>query len=223
MISAILCQLSMKTNACCKKYNAEQFRLQVIAHFCLGMDYLKPYLIQNVRQLYGSGEELAGPFSVKQWLHFMSKDKEWCDSIFLAGVASCWGLRITVIRSDSCAEVQYRHSKPLSEVDIVLMYNCKMATGHYWGCMRFDGTYCEGLKVVGAHGYKEPPKRKPELQEDFILVKKTRLIELEQKEAILDQMIKQFKEKGLKGGREYKLVKEGREMMGREIKRREEG
>ena len=164
MISAILCQLSMKTNACRKKYNAEQFRLQVIAHFCLGMDYLKPYLIQNVRQLYGSGEELAGPFSVKQWLHFMSKDKEWCDSIFLAGVASCWGLRITVIRSDSCAEVKYRHSKPLSEVDIVLMYNCKMATGHYWGCMRFDGTYCEGLKVVGAHGYKEPPKRKPELQ-----------------------------------------------------------
>ena len=82
MISAILCQLSMKTNACCNKFNVEQLRLQVIAHLCLGMDYLKPYLIQNVRQLYGSGEELAGPFSVKQWLHFMSKDKEWHDSIF---------------------------------------------------------------------------------------------------------------------------------------------
>ena len=118
MISAIPCQLSMKMNACCNKFNAEQLRLQVIAHLCLGMDHLKPYLIQNVRQLYGSGEELAGPFSVKQWLHFMSKDKEWCDSIFLAGVANCLGLRITVIRSDSCAEVHYRHSKLLSEADI---------------------------------------------------------------------------------------------------------
>ena len=74
----------------------------------------------------------------------------------------------------------------MSEVDIALMFNCKMDTGHYWGCMRFDGTYSAGLKVVGAHGYKEPPKRKPESQEDFILVRKTRIVELEQKEAILD-------------------------------------
>ena len=113
------------------------------------------------------------------------------------------------------------------------MYNCKMATGHYWGVMRFDGKYCDSLKVVEAYGYKEPPKRKPELQEDFILVKKTRLVELDQKEAILDQMIKQFKEKGLKGGREYRLVQEGREMkenqmmgremMGREVKGRGRG
>ena len=87
----------MKTNACHKKFTAEQFSLQVIAHMCLGIDYLKHYLMKNVKQLYGSGEELAGPFSVKQYLHIMSKDKQWCDSIFLAGVSSCWGLRITVI------------------------------------------------------------------------------------------------------------------------------
>ena len=178
-----------------------------------------------VKQLYGSGEELAGLFSVKQYMHFMSKDKEWCDSTFLlADVASCWGLRITVIRSDSCAEVQYRHCKLLSEVDIALMYNCKMATRHYWGVMRFDGEYCDSPKVVGAPGYKEPPKRKPEAPEDYILVKKTRLVELQQKEAILDQMIKQFKEKGLKGGMGIQISSEGKgsQMMGREIMGREE-
>ena len=76
--------------------------------------------------------------------------------------------------------------------------------------MRFDGTYCAGLKVVGAHGYKEPPKRKPESQENFILVKKTRIVELEQKEAILDQMIKQFKEKGLKGGKGIQISAGGK-------------
>ena len=200
----------MTTNACHKKFTAEQFRLQVIAQMCLGFDYLKHYLMENVKQLYGSGEELAGPFSVKQYLHFMSKEKEWCNSIFLAGVSSCWGLRITVIRSDSCAEVQYRHSKLLCDVDIALMYKCKMATGHYWGVLRFDGQYCDSLKVVGAHGYKEPPKRKPELQEDFKLVKKTRLVELEQKEAILDQMIKQFKEKGLKVGKGIQISSGGK-------------
>ena len=30
-------------------------------------------------------------------------------------------------------------------------------------------------------------------------------------------MIKQFKEKGLKGGREYRLVQEGREMKGSQM------
>ena len=55
-----------------------------------------------------------------------------------------------------------------------------------------------------------PPPKKPELQEDFILVKKTRFIELEQKEAILDQMIKQFKEKGLKGGKGIQISEGGK-------------
>ena len=85
------------------------------------MEYLGMFLKKEVTQLYGSGEEESGPFSMKGYLQFMWKDVEWCDSIFISLIASCWGLRVTVVRSDSCAEFQYRHDKALSEVDIGLL------------------------------------------------------------------------------------------------------
>ena len=52
-------------------------------------------------------------------------------------------------------------------------------------------------------GTRSPPK-------ENLSYKRTRLIELEQKEAILDQMIKQFKEKGLKGGKGIQISEGGK-------------
>ena len=172
----------------------------MIAHACEGMDYLKMFLNKEITQLYGSGEEENGPFSIKGYLRFMLTDGEWCDSIFIYLIASCWGLRVTVVRSGSCAEVQYRHDKPLSEVDIGLMFNCSMSCGHYWGLMWFDGMYCTSRKVAGASGYhpdEDKQTGKGDGGGEVVMITRQRLVELERKE-IFDEMLKVYQE-GSKG------------------------
>ena len=58
-------QLFFRSKFCKDNYKALQFRRQVIAHAYEGMEYLKMYLKKEVTQLYGSGEEESGPFSIK--------------------------------------------------------------------------------------------------------------------------------------------------------------
>lgn len=216
MINAVMEQLSFKSQYCEQTYKAVQFRRQVIAHACEGIEYLNMFLKKEIRELYGSGEEDHGPFSVKGYLKFMLRDGEWGDSIFLYLIASCWGLRLTVVRSDSCVEVQYRHEKPLSEVDIGLLYNCSLSCGHYWGLMRFDGYYCTSRKVAGASGYHpdQDKLKDPNTGDsgdggdggEVVMVTRKRLQELERKEKIFDEMLKVYQEGG--GGKGVRTTKE---------------
>ena len=74
-------QLSVRSKFCKDNYKALQFRRQVIAHACEGMEYLKMFLEKEGKQLYGSGEEEPGPISIKGYLQSVLKDAEWCDSI----------------------------------------------------------------------------------------------------------------------------------------------
>ena len=124
----------------------------------------------------------------------MLTDGEWCDSIFIYLIASCWGLRVTVVRSNSCTEVQYRHDKPLSEVDIGLMFNCSMSCGHYWGLMWFDGMYCTSRKVAGASGYHPDEDKQTGKGDGGGSCTRQRLVELERKEKIFDEMLKVYQE-----------------------------
>ena len=69
-------------------------RRQCIVHFihhCGEKEY-KDWIIKQVRELYGSGEEGGvGPFSVNTYLHYMPEDSSWGDNIMLQLIASMWG------------------------------------------------------------------------------------------------------------------------------------
>ena len=69
-------QLSFRSNFSRDKYKAFQFRRQVIAHACEGINYLKMFLKKEITHLYGSGEDENGPFSIKGYLQFMLKEGE---------------------------------------------------------------------------------------------------------------------------------------------------
>ena len=51
-----------------------------------------------------------------------------------------WGCRITVVRSDSCKEVRFRHDKNLGETDFAVLFNCAEKDGHYSAILRIDKT-----------------------------------------------------------------------------------
>ena len=73
-----------------------------------------------------------------------------------------------------------------------------MSCGHYSGMMRFDGYYCTSKKVTGASGYN-PEDDKPKGKGDggeVVMVTRERLVELERKEKIFDEMLKVYQNGG---------------------------
>ena len=68
----------------------------------------------------------------------MSTDKVEGDGIILKLIASMWGCRISIVRSDSCKEVRFRHDKNIDGSDFVLLYNCCEKNGHYSAVMHTD-------------------------------------------------------------------------------------
>ena len=63
----------------------------------------------------------------------MSKHRKWGDSIIIKIIASMWAVRIGVMRSDSLSLVTYTCHETFDDMDLLLLYNCNMVTGHYTG------------------------------------------------------------------------------------------
>ena len=90
-----------------------------------------------MRALYGSGEEGGvGPFSVNTYLHYMLEDGIWGDNIMLGLIASMWGVRVSILLSESCAEVRLRHDMEWPECDFGLVFNCSSTGGDLRDLMR---------------------------------------------------------------------------------------
>ena len=129
IVQAVLDQLSMKTDEVVEKYSSIYLRRQVVNYACNNLDILREFLETNIRQLYGQGEEGVGPFSLASYFKNILEDKAWGDVIFMHLLASMWGVRISVVRSDNLTEIKYRHQGPLKEVCLGLLYNGKEEGG----------------------------------------------------------------------------------------------
>ena len=68
----------------------------------------------------------------------MLDDCVWGDFIVLTLIATMWGVRITVVRGDSCGEVRLRHNCALINSDFVILFNGRELTGHYSAVTRCD-------------------------------------------------------------------------------------
>ena len=119
-----------------------------------------------MRALYGSGEEGGvGPFSVNTYLHYMLEDGIWGDNIMLGLIASMWGVRVSILLSESCAEVRLRHDMEWPECDFGLVFNCSSTGGHYNGVKRFDetGVECKEIKEGQEYSSEEDKREKYEM------------------------------------------------------------
>ena len=114
-------------------------RRQAIMYVIIDMDILFQELKTDIRYLCGLVDAELGPFSVQSYLRHMSKHRKWGYSIILKITASMWGVRIGVLRSDSLSLVTYRCQETFDNMDLLLLYNCNMVTGHYTGILRGGG------------------------------------------------------------------------------------
>ena len=81
MFSSFVKQMVFKDEEDAKKYKPCHLRRQAIVHFlchCSELEY-KDWIIKNVMEMYGGGEDNLGPFSVKTYFECMVQDDTWGD------------------------------------------------------------------------------------------------------------------------------------------------
>ena len=90
-------------------YTTMYVRRQVIWAFLVNFEIFREEIMEDIRMERGRIDSEKGPFNVKQWYQYTLIDKKYYDSIFVKLLASMWGMRITLIRSDNCQQLKFRH------------------------------------------------------------------------------------------------------------------
>ena len=62
----------------------------------------------------------------------------WGDFFVVNLIAAMWGVRITVVRGDSCGKVRIRHNCALINSDLVILFNEREIAGYYSAVTRCD-------------------------------------------------------------------------------------
>ena len=128
-------------------YAARYVKHQAVAHFLEYREELFDEVVEAIRMEYGRVDSEFGPFTVREYLHFINKPREYGDFIMLKLISSMWAVKITVLRSDSLREVRFRHDADIDDVDIVLVYNSKPINGHYSPAICVEGGEAETLEI----------------------------------------------------------------------------
>ena len=151
MFNAVLKQIHFESQEDEKWYTADRLRRQVIVFFCLKKNMLTDWISEKIRSIYGwcdkDSEKEPGPFSIKSYLQYMLQDGVWGDFIVLTLISVMWGVRVTVVRGDSCSQVRIRHNYDLNDSDRVLLFNGREVDGHYSAVSRVDQSKLKSTSI----------------------------------------------------------------------------
>ena len=75
------------------------------------------------------------PTTVRNYFKMILKPEVWGDQMCLLALAVVWKVRITIVDANTLVEHKLRHDKPLSQVDIAVVYN---GATHYIAASEYD-------------------------------------------------------------------------------------
>ena len=107
-----------------------------------------PDLIPLVRAIYGSGDPNTYPQSICSYFQDLLTQRFWADEIVLKALSLMYNITITVLRAENGAEIRVRHRRPISEVDIVLVWS---QSGHYSPAGQYPVENIDFLFNLGLH------------------------------------------------------------------------
>ena len=97
-------------------------------------------------------------------------------------ICSMWGVRVSILLSESCAEICLRHNFEWPECDFGLLFNCNQMTGHYSRVKRIDetGVECKFIKEGKGYSFTEDTTVRSEVKvpEGMVIVSVRKLQEL---------------------------------------------
>ena len=78
--------------------------------------------------------QAPGPFSFISYLKYMLEGSSWGDQGILSLISMMWQITITIVNGDNLSQIKIRHSRPLEDVDLVLLY---CGGSHYLGACKY--------------------------------------------------------------------------------------
>ena len=100
-----------------------------------------PYL----RETYGLPDpdtRFPQPFSYKQYCRNVLDRHFWGDAVILYAISCLWSLKITVVNSQMLQQYRVRHSAPLKNAHLGLVFN---SSSHYTAAGRYSLSYAQHL------------------------------------------------------------------------------
>ena len=98
---------------------------QIIMWMAENADYCLQELGETIQGVYGGSkdrENEPGPFSFLGFLKHHMDDSAWGDEIIVAALSRMWQITVTILMADSLIERRLRHNRPLSKVDLCLVF-----------------------------------------------------------------------------------------------------
>ena len=99
-----------------------------MAYLAANIQHYGPEITPLVRAIYGSGNPETYPQSICSYMQDMLTPRFWADEIVLKLLSLMFNLTITINRAENGAQIRVRHSRPIQEVDMVLLLS---GSGHY--------------------------------------------------------------------------------------------
>ena len=202
LFNAVLQEMEFDTQEDEHFYTSESLRRQVVAFFTERKEEYVDWIRTQIRNIYGWSDRYSesepGPFSVKTYLKHILEDGKWGDIIVLYLIAAMWGIRITVIRGDTCVQLNLRHNEDLTNADLILLYNGMEISGHYTGVARLDQTKlkCASIRKTAKFTYRvdqtEMDRKFHNLESTEVVVKSDRLATLVAKEVEYEDLMKKY-------------------------------
>ena len=190
-IHSVRDQIQFKSPEDAEKVEPIYIRRMALMHFMQYHEELFDAISKEIKDQYGLVEDQndltdsPGPFTMRQYLKYMSKDKVYCDAAVIKMIASMWSVRIAVVRSDCCQVLKFRTELPMDKCEFVVVFNSKWSEGHY-SSVRKEKEKVPAREITlhkhfeKAKDYEEKQERlmgRPDAQ-GFIMVRKDRLKKL---------------------------------------------
>ena len=128
------------------EYTNAHLRREVVHYLATHIQEYSPDLIPLVRAIYGSGDPNTYPQSICSYFQDLLTQRFWADEIVLKALSLMYNITITVLRADNGAEIRVRHRRPISEVDIVLVWS---QSGHYSPAGQYSAENVDFLYNLG--------------------------------------------------------------------------
>ena len=220
MFNAVLEEIQFDSDEDESWYTAERLRRQLVAFFCLKKDMLTDWITGQITNIYGwcdkESKNEPGPFFIKSYLKYMLEDGVWEDFIMLTLISVMWGVRISVVRGDSCGEVRIRHNCELIESDVVILFNGRELAGHYSAVTRCDQSKLKATQIAKTKDFDygldtaEVQKKFHRLDSGQIIVKAAYYASLVAKGEEFDDLKEDFDELKTENKKIKKCLKEKR-------------
>jgi hypothetical protein len=168
---------------CPAEYTNSHLRRQIVLFMATNADYFMEQHHTDIQGLLGPVEDGGTVTSFKGYLQSLLRCATWGDELVLHAISLMWGVRISILLSDSLVHRRIRHIGAIDDSDICLIFT---GGNHYVPAGKFPSTLYQLIKFLNTFvysyygessersrsrpdGVRESPRRRRVASTEFVL------------------------------------------------------